>query len=269
MVSLSQHIEKVRGEHDNLQDLSWQQQLERQQLTRELKVATDTSALEEGIRRNLLVETEATKIIMEVDKEVLIQKQLQVLYKGEAQPFPRLYTSMQDFSNEIMQVQEGLEREFKAIRQYLEEKHRPKREASQKEDEKVEGKKDVIVVHCSESEGEWPAGVQILGMAKRALADQPESSQHVVPFQPLEEKHKLATGKAEDYIPLPDQLAQEKQPMVEQIHQTCLTKYPDTLPPGPMTMVTGSPAFWAVPTASKPPVPPSPPQEPQNDQPAS
>jgi hypothetical protein len=47
----------------------------------------DTSALEEGIRKNLQVATEATRIILEVDKEVLIQKQLQVLYKGEAQPF--------------------------------------------------------------------------------------------------------------------------------------------------------------------------------------
>jgi hypothetical protein len=234
-----------------------------------LKLATDTLALEEGIRRNLQVATEATKIIMEVDKEVLIQKQLQVLYKGEAKPFPQLYTSMQDFSNKIMQVQEGLETEFKAIWQYLEEKHRPKREASRKEDEKVEGKKDVIVVHCSDSEGEWPAGVQILGLAKRAPADQPESSQQVVSFQPSEENRESATGKAEDYIPLLDQPAQEKQTTVEQIHQTCLAKYPDTLPPSPMTMVTGSPAFRAVPTASKPPVPPSPPQEPQNDQLAS
>jgi hypothetical protein len=44
---------------------------------------------------------------LEVDKEEIIQKQLQVLYKGEAQPFKRLYKSMQDFSNDIMQVQEG------------------------------------------------------------------------------------------------------------------------------------------------------------------
>jgi hypothetical protein len=65
-------------------------------------MATDTLALEEGIWKNLQVATEATKIIMEVDKEVLIQKQLQVLYKGEAQPFHRLYTLMQDFSNDII-----------------------------------------------------------------------------------------------------------------------------------------------------------------------
>jgi hypothetical protein len=157
---LSQHIEKVRRERTDLQDLSWQQQQERQQLARELKAATDALALEEGIRKNLQVATEATKIILEVDKEVLIQKQLQVLYKGEAQPFPRLYQSMQDFSNDIMQVQEGLEREFKSIQQYLEEKHRPAMEASRKEDQKVEGKEEVIVVQSSDSEGEWPEGVQ-------------------------------------------------------------------------------------------------------------
>jgi hypothetical protein len=176
---------------------------------------------------------------------------------------------MQDFSNDIMQVQEGLEREFKAIRQYLEEKHRPAMEASRKEDQKVEGKKDVIVVHHSDSEGEWPEWVQTLGVAKKAPADQPESSKQVVPFQPLEEKGEPVTGKAEDYIALPDQPAQEKQPTVEQIHQTCLAKYPDTLPPGPVSMASGSPAFRAVPRASKPPGPPSPPQQQQNDQPAS
>jgi hypothetical protein len=175
---------------------------------------------------------------------------------------------MQDLSNEIMQVQGGLEREFKAIRQYLEEKHRPAMEASRKEDEKVEEKKDIFIVHCSDSEGEWPEGVQTLGVAQRALGDQPESSKQVVPFQPLEEKGEPATGKAEDYIALQDQPAQEKQPTVEQIHQTCLAKYPDTLPPGPMSMASGSPAFWAVPTASNPPGPPSPPQQQQNDQPA-
>jgi hypothetical protein len=138
-------------------------------------------------------------------------------------------------------------------------------EASRKEDQKVEGKKDVIVVHCSDLEGEWPEGVQTLGVAKRALADQPESSKQVVPFRPLEEGEP-ATRKMEDYIPLPDQPAQEKQSTVEQIHQTCLAKYPDTLPPGPMSMASGSLAFWAVPTASKPPGPPSPPRQQQNNQ---
>jgi chromosome segregation ATPase len=109
---LSQHVQKVRRERHNLQDLSRRQQQERQRLAKELKAARDTLALEEGVRKSLQVATEATKIILEVDKEVLIQKQLQVLYKGEAQTFPRLYKSMQDFSNDIMQVQEGLEREF-------------------------------------------------------------------------------------------------------------------------------------------------------------
>jgi hypothetical protein len=55
-------------------------------------------------------------------------------------------------------------------------------EASRKEDQKVEGKKDVIVVHCSDLEEEWPEGVQTLGVAKRAPEDQPESSKQVVSF---------------------------------------------------------------------------------------
>jgi hypothetical protein len=112
------------------------------------------------------VAAEAAKIILEVDKKEIIQKQLQVLYKGEAQPFKRLYKSMQDFSNDIMQVQEGLERELKAIQQYLKEKHRPAVEENWKEDQKVEEKKEVIEVHSSDLKGELPAGVWRLGLSK-------------------------------------------------------------------------------------------------------
>jgi hypothetical protein len=64
-------------------------------------------------------------------------------------------------------------------------------------------------------------------VAKRAPADQPDSSKQMVPFQPLEEKGKPATRKAKDHLALPAATAtQEQQLMVEQIHQTCLTKYP-------------------------------------------
>jgi hypothetical protein len=167
---------------------------------------------------------------------------------------------MQDFSNDIMQVQEGLERELKAIQQYLKEKHRPAVEKNQK----VEGKKEVIEVHSSDSEGKRPEGVQRLGfsMEKR---NAPDSDKQVVPFQPQEENSEPDTGRAEDYIALLHQPVQEQQSMVEQIHKNCLAKYPDTLPPGPMSMASGSPAYLATPTASKPPRPPSPPQQQQQD----
>jgi hypothetical protein len=238
-----------------------------------LKAVRETLALEERVQKSLKVAAEAAKIILEVDKKEIIQKQLQVLYKGEAQPFKRLYKSMQDFSNDIMQVQEGLEREFKAIQQYLKEKHRPAVEEGRKEDEKVEGKKEVIEVHSSDLEGERPAGVWRLGLSrgtKKAPESKPEAGRQLVPFQPPEKKSKPETGRAEDYIALQHPPAQEQQPTVEQIHKNCQAKYPDTLPPGPMSMASGSPAYLATPTASKPPRPPSPPQQQQQDnQPAS
>jgi hypothetical protein len=145
-------------------------------------------------------------------------------------------------------------------------------EAGWKEDQKVEGREEVIVVHSSDSEGQWPDGVQTLGLSretKEVLENQPDPTKQVVPFQSSKEKSEPETRRAEDYIALPDQPAQEQWPTVEQIHQTCLAKYPDTLPPGPVSMASESPAYLAIPTASKPPRPPSPPQQQQNDQPAS
>jgi hypothetical protein len=121
-------------------------------------------------------------------------------------------------------------------------------------------------------EGERPAGVRRLGLSKgtkKAPDSKPDADKQVVPFQPPEKKDESETGRAEDYIALRDQLAQEQQPTVEQIHKDCLAKDPDTLPPGPMSMASGSPAYLATPTASKPPRPPSPPQQQQqDDQPA-
>jgi hypothetical protein len=95
-----------------------------------------------------------------VDKVQIIQKQLEHLYKGEAQSFLRLYKSMQQFSNDILQVQEGLEGELKAIRDLLQEKHQPAVEQDQKEENKG---KEVIKVASSDSEGGLPAGVRKLG----------------------------------------------------------------------------------------------------------
>jgi hypothetical protein len=121
---LGLEVDSVKREHDELQDLSQQKQEEKEQLAKQLKEARVTLALEEGIQRSLVVAAVAAKMILEVDKEQIIQKQLEHLYKGEAQSFLRLYKSMQKFSNNIMQVQEGLEGELKLIRNYLQEKHR-------------------------------------------------------------------------------------------------------------------------------------------------
>jgi hypothetical protein len=63
--------------------------------------------------------------IFEMDKQVLIKKKLQVMYKGEAQPLRWLYKTIQDFSNNIIGVEEGLQREVTATREYLKEKYQP------------------------------------------------------------------------------------------------------------------------------------------------
>jgi hypothetical protein len=96
-----------------------------------------------------------------------------------------------------------------------------------------------------------------------------DADKQVVPFRPLEKKSEPEARRAKDYIALQDQPAKEQQPTVDQIHKESLAKYPGTLPPGPMSMASGGPAFLAVPTTSKPPRPPLPTQQQQEDQPAS
>jgi hypothetical protein len=160
---------------------------------------------------------------------------------------------MQQFSNDIMQVQEGLEGEMKAIRNYLQEKHRLAVEQDRKEEKKG---KEVIKVPSSDSEGGLPAGVWKLGWSKgttKAPESRPDADKKVVLFQSPEKKCEPEARRTEDYIALQDQLAKEQRPMVEKIHKESLVKYPNALPPGPMRMASGSPAYFSVPTASKPP----------------
>jgi hypothetical protein len=52
----------------------------------QLKETRATLALEEGIQKSLVVAAEAAKMILEVDKVQIIQKQLEHLYKGELNP---------------------------------------------------------------------------------------------------------------------------------------------------------------------------------------
>jgi hypothetical protein len=73
-------------------------------LARQLKNARATLVLKEGIQKSLAMAAEEAKMILEVDKVQRIQKQLEHLYKKEAQSFMKLYKSMQHFSNDIIQV---------------------------------------------------------------------------------------------------------------------------------------------------------------------
>jgi hypothetical protein len=77
---------------------------------------------EEGIQKSLAEDAEAAKMIMATHKVELIWKDLEHLYK-EPQSFKKLYKSMQNVSNHIIQVEEGLERALKAARKYLQAKH--------------------------------------------------------------------------------------------------------------------------------------------------
>jgi hypothetical protein len=93
------------------------------ELTKQLKNVKTALILEEGIQKNLAIAAEGAKLIMASDKVELIQKDLEHLYKGEPQALKTLYNAMQMFTNGIIQVKEGLEKELKATRQYLQAKH--------------------------------------------------------------------------------------------------------------------------------------------------
>jgi chromosome segregation ATPase len=118
-------VQSLRRERDQLQDIGRLQKEENEQLAWQLKNAKMALALEEQIHKNLAIAAEGAKMIMATDKVELIRKDLEHLYQGEAQSFKKLYESMQNFTNDIIQVEEGLERVLKAIREYLQAKHQP------------------------------------------------------------------------------------------------------------------------------------------------
>jgi hypothetical protein len=84
-------VDFIKRESDQLQDVGRLPKKETEQSARQLKNARAAFVLEEGIQKSLAVVAEAAKIILEVDKVQLIQKQLEHLYKGEAQTYMKLY----------------------------------------------------------------------------------------------------------------------------------------------------------------------------------
>ena len=165
-----------------------------------------------------------------VDKETLIKKKLQVLQKGELQTLRWLFTLIQDFSNNIMQVAERLQQELVATQQYLRDKHQPAEE---------QRGRVLKVIKVPSSDEKWEQLRTWCQGRKAEESFEPESSKQLVPFQPSEKGEREA-GEAEEYIALQDKPAHP--PTVKQIHQTCLAKIRDTLPPGPMSTASGSPA---------------------------
>ena len=152
MVALTKKGEKLREERDGLHNQNRRQHFEKNQLEKELKAATDALTLEEGIPKELQVAIEASRMIMERDKVALLEKEILVQFKGVPQHFAWLHTTIQDYSNKIIAVQEGLEAQMKAVLQYLHEKHKTARRSNRKEKKKVDGE-EIVVIDGSNSEG--------------------------------------------------------------------------------------------------------------------
>ena len=137
-------------------------------------------------------------MIMETDKVALLKKEILVQFKGVPQRFARLHTTIQDYSNKIIAVQEGLEAQMKTVLEYLHEKHGTAGKSSRKEKKKVDSE-EIVVIDGSNSEGGaqdgiLPEGVQLLGVGTRTPTDEPESSNQLVPYQQAEGAGEAGTG---------------------------------------------------------------------------
>jgi hypothetical protein len=220
---------------------------------------------EEGIQRSLQAAMEAISHIFEMDKQALIKKKLQVVHKGEPQPGPQpfklLYETIQDFSLDIIAVEEALQRKVVATQEYLKEKYQPAAILKEKPADKCK-----IMVDLDESDEERVPGdfVRILGLGRQTekiLEDQPDAFKQLVAYKPLDKKEEPEAKEMPDYIALQAGTVPKPPPTVEEIHQDSLAKYPEPLPPGPISTASGSTAFMAKPVSSQLP--------PQGDQSAS
>ena len=106
--------QNLRRERDLLLDANRDQEKTVNRLAGELQAALKTVKEEEGVQQSLQAATEATNLIFEVDKQVLIKKKLQMVNNGKPQAFQLLYQTIQDFSNDIIDVEERLQEEVKA-----------------------------------------------------------------------------------------------------------------------------------------------------------
>jgi hypothetical protein len=120
---LQQDLDQIQQDCFQLQNLNSRQQMETVELHKQVKNLEMALHLEAGIERNLSKAMEGAKEMMELNKEELIRKVLEGLYKGEPQAFQTLYNAMQIFSEEIIMVEAGLGRELKATWEYLQSKH--------------------------------------------------------------------------------------------------------------------------------------------------
>jgi hypothetical protein len=155
-----------------------------------------------------------------VDKQDLIKKKLQIVNKGEAKPFKLLYQTIQDFTNDIIDVEVKLQQEVTATREYLKEKYQPA-EVPKANPTKV-GRVS-ITLDSSDEEREPRDFVRTMGVGPRAAeiledrpednaGDQPDSGKQLVPFKLSEEAEEWATGAIRDFIPLSEEPASLQPP---------------------------------------------------------
>ena len=155
-----------------------------------------------------------------MDKHALIKKKLQMVNKGEAKPFKLLYQTIQDFTNNIIDVEEKLQQEVKATREYLKEKYQLA-EVPKAKPTKV-GKVS-ITLDSSDEEREPRDFVRTMGVGTKAAkiledrpednpVDQPDSGKQLVPFKLLKEIEEQAAGTTQDFIALSEEPASLQPP---------------------------------------------------------
>jgi hypothetical protein len=257
---VTKYGESLRRERDSLRDVNRLQEQSVNRLADKLGVAQQTVKEEEGIQWSLQAATEATSQIFKMDEQALIKKKLQVVHKGEPQPFKLLYETIQDFSNDIIAVEEALQCKVVATREYLKEKYQP---AAIPKEKPADGGRIMVDLEDSDEERVPGAFFRTLGLGRQTEKipkDQLDSLKQLVAYKPLEEKEEPEAGEMPDYIALQAGPVPKPPPTVEEIHQDSLAKYPGTLPPGPISTASGRTAFMAMPISSQLP--------PQGDQPA-
>ena len=189
-------------------------------LTGELQSARRVIEQEEGIQRSLQAATEATSRIFDMDKHLLIKKKLQMVHKGENKPFKLLYQTIQDFTNDIIDVEVNLQQEVKATREYLKEKYQP---VELPKPNPAQVGKVSIALDSSEDERELDNFIQTLDkdlnpagipgdQPESSGVDQPDSGRQLVPFQPSEEVGERAADTTQDFIPLHEEPASLQPP---------------------------------------------------------
>jgi hypothetical protein len=176
---LQRELSTIRAEGKRLQDLNLRQQMEKMDLHKQVK---NLEYLKGRLDKKLGEALKDADLIIKLNKEELMRKNLEDLYRGEPKGFKTLFNAMQLFMDEIIMVEEGLQREVKEAREYLQSK------VQRTADEKPEGRKKPHVVLDVTSSGSEKAG-PVVGTSQRQEGDEALSSNQA--FETLQEEKAL------------------------------------------------------------------------------